>query len=130
MRSVAVVSVSLTDKNLEVLNRLQKEFGLAGRSETIRACVRSAEATLKEREALTGIVEGVLIAVHRQAEGENLEESVHHRLDIITTQVHTHLNNGKCLDVFFIKGEAEGVKELLTAFQRDECLEYIKFVPS
>lgn len=122
-----IVSVSLTGKNLDALDMLQEAYGLTGRSEVVRACIRSAEAEVRERGSLQGDVEGVLITVH-QSEGTN--ENKHEYQDIITTQVHSHLKNGKCLDVFLIRGSAEVVKRMLTDLQGSEHMEYVKFIQS
>ena len=48
MRNMTVISVSLTDRNIQDLDRLQDILGLAGRSETIRVCLRSAEEEIRE----------------------------------------------------------------------------------
>ena len=52
---MTVISVSLTDKNLEDLDKLQKRsVGLAGRSEAIRVCLRSAESEIRDRDSMEG----------------------------------------------------------------------------
>lgn len=127
---MTVISVSLTDKNIEDLDQLQEMLGLAGRSEAIRVCLRSAEEEIKEREKMDGEVEGIMISVHRNDEGHGPDELRHRFQRNIRTQVHSHLKNGKCLDVFLVGGPAEEVRDLLAAFQKDESLEYIKFVRS
>jgi CopG family nickel-responsive transcriptional regulator len=127
---MTVISVSLTDKNLENLDKLQKTLGLAGRSETVRVCVRAAEDELREREKLEGDVEGILIVIHQADNDHGLEEAIHEYKGVIATQVHSHLKNGKCLDVFLVGGKAEAIKEMLSFFQGAESLEYTKFVQS
>ncbi len=127
---MTVISVSLTDKNIEDLDQLQEMLGLAGRSEAIRVCLRSAEEEIKEREKMEGEVEGIMISVHRNDEGHGPDELRHRFQRNIRTQVHSHLKNGKCLDVFLVGGPAEEVRDLLAAFQKDDSLEYIKFVRS
>ncbi len=130
MRNMTVISVSLTDKNIEDLDKLQQLLGLAGRSEAIRVCLRSAEAEIKEREKMDGEVEGIMIAVHNAQEGHGLDEARHEYQGNIKTQVHSHLKDGKCLDVFLIGGTAGSIREMLATFQKDETLEYIKFLKS
>jgi len=130
MRNMTVISVSLTDKNLEDLDKLQDILGLAGRSEAIRVCMRSAEAEIKEREKLEGDVEGIMISVHRTENGHGIDEMRHEFQENIKTQVHSHLKNGKCLDVFLVGGSADEIRKMLASFQKDEFLEYIKFVRS
>ena len=130
MRNMTVISVSLTDKNIEDLDRLQSMLGLAGRSEAVRVCLRSAEEEIREREKMEGEVEGIMIAVHKTDEGHGPDEMRHRFKDNIKAQVHSHIKNCKCLDVFLVGGTADEIKGLLAAFQKDESLEYIKFVRS
>ena len=127
---MTIVSVSLTEKNLEVLERIQGELGLSGRSEAIRACLRSADSEVRERENLDGDVEGVLIVVHQTHRNPQLDDVRHTYQDLITTQIHSHMKRDKCLDVFIIRGEGQIVRNMISAFKRDENLEYVKFVHS
>ena len=80
---------------------------------------------IKEREKLTGDIDGILIVVHKANGDHELDDVRHEYQKNIATQVHSHLKNGKCLDVFFVSGKADSVKQMLAAFQKDESLEYI-----
>lgn len=123
-----VVSVSLTDKNLELLGQIQESLGLTGRSEVIRACLRSAESELKEREKLSGDIEGVLVIVHDSHHSSRLDEIRHVFQDQISTQIHSHLKNHKCLEVFIVKGKAENIKRMLDSLRGFDHFEYVRFV--
>jgi len=125
-----IVSVSLTEKNMKVLEKIQEWLGLTGRSEAIRVCLRSAEAEAREREKLIGNVEGVLVIVHDSHNSPELDGARHKHQRLITTQIHSHLRNDKCLEVFIIRGRAAEVKEMLKLFQGDDGLDYVKFVQS
>ncbi len=122
-----IVSVSLTERNLDTLDMLQKVYGLTGRSEAVRVCIRSAETEVRERGVLQGDVEGVLITIHL---AEGVDENRHDYQEIITTQIHSHLKNGKCLNVFLIRGQAAAVKAMLSELQGSEHMEYVKFIQS
>ena len=125
-----VVSVSLTDRNLEMISRIQEVFGLSGRSEVVRTCLRSTEEELRERESLSGDVEGVLIIVHEHHQSKSLDEIRHEYQELITTQIHSHLKNDKCLEVFIVHGVSDRIKRMINEFRREDELDYVKFVPS
>ena len=125
-----IISVSLTEKNIDVIDRMQEAFGLKGRSEAIRACLRSTEDEIREREGLVGEVEGVLVVVHETHNSRNLDHIRHDFREIIETQIHTHLRNDKCLEVFIINGKAEEVRQLITEFRSTDDIDYVKFVQS
>jgi len=130
MVNMTVISVSLTEKNIDDLDKFQKLLGLAGRSEAIRVCLRSAETELRERETLKGELDGIIIAVHKAEEGHGVDEARHKFQKNIITQVHSHLKSGKCLDVFLVSGDSTSITDLIADFQKDDTLEYIKFVKS
>jgi len=127
---MSIVSVSLTEKNKEILDKIQDSLGLASRSETIRVCLRCAETEAREREVLVGNVEGVLIIVHSTHKRSELDEARHLYKELIKTQIHSHLKNSKCLEIFIIQGTADNVKKMLTLFHGNDGLDYVKFIRS
>ena len=48
--------------------------------------------------------------------------------DIINTQIHSHMKEGKCLETFLIQGKADRVKYLLNLFQTSDKMEYVKLI--
>ncbi len=128
-----VISISLTERNLESLDALRDALSMSGRSEAVRLCLRTAEAEIREREGYQGELEGVLVMVH----GGNLPDSSHrldltHHMfqDIITTKIHTHLMSDKCLEVMIIRGRGGKVNQMLSYFQTDDNIEYVRFLRS
>lgn len=125
-----IISVSLTEKNIDVIDRMQEAFGLKGRSEAIRTCLRSTEDEIREREGLVGEIEGVFVVVHETHNSRHLDHIRHDFREIIETQIHSHLKNDKCLEVFIINGNAEEVRQLITEFRSTDDIDYVKFVQS
>jgi CopG family transcriptional regulator, nickel-responsive regulator len=125
-----IVSISLSEDNTKALDKLQKAHKLNGRSEAVRVCIRSAEAEVRDRESLKGEVEGVLIVVHDSHGAPGLEDLSHSYQDVVATQIHSHLRNHKCLEVFIVRGPAGPVQEMIGSFQKDDQIDYVKFVQS
>ena len=130
LAAMPVVSVSLDEDSLKVLDRIQKMNELSGRSEAVRVCLRSAEAEVRDRESMKGEVEGVLVVIHASHNEPSLDELKHEFQAVVSTQIHSHLKDQKCLEVFIVRGPSDVVKEMLTRFQRDEKMDYVKFVQS
>ncbi len=128
--ALTIISVSLTEKNLDVIDRMQNAFGLRGRSEAIRACLRATEDEIREREGMEGHVEGVLIIVHESHRSQNLDHIRHDYQTLIQTQIHSHLKNEKCLEVFIVKGDSTDIHGMINEFKGKEELDYVKFVQS
>jgi len=125
-----IVSISLSEDNIKALDKVQRAHKLNGRSEAIRVCIRSAEAEVRDRESLKGEVEGVLIVVHDSHGAPDLEGRSHSYQDVVATQIHSHLRNHKCLEVFIVRGPADPVQEMIASFQKDDQIDYVKFVQS
>ena len=125
---MTIISVSLNDKILKELDRVQKEIAFTGRSEVIRAGIRMLISDAKERESLTGRIKGVLLLIHAH-DAENFITKIKHKfLDIIHTQLHNRFREGKCLEMFILDGDANRIRELTNLFQKNEGIEYSKFL--
>ena len=123
-----IISISLNEELLKEIDRVQKEFGFSGRSEVIRAGIRMLIADNKEKEKLIGAINSILLLVHNQEVEDTVTEIKHKFEDIINTQIHSHLKDDKCLEVFILNGDAERIKQLIKLFQVCGKMEYIKLV--
>jgi CopG family nickel-responsive transcriptional regulator len=82
---MTIISISLTDDILEEIDKLQKELGFSGRSEVVRAGARMLLADNKEKEALEGGLNSVLLLIHAQKVEDVVTEIKHEFEDIIST---------------------------------------------
>jgi CopG family nickel-responsive transcriptional regulator len=48
--------------------------------------------------------------------------------DIIRTQVHSHLKEDKCLEIFTLEGNAKRIQSIVKAFQVNRKLDYVKLI--
>jgi Predicted transcriptional regulators containing the CopG/Arc/MetJ DNA-binding domain and a metal-binding domain len=125
---MVIVSVSLNDKILEEIDRIQKELGFSGRSEVIRAGARMLISDNKEKEKLTGKINSILLLIHNQKVEDVVTEIKHRFEDITKTQIHTHLREDKCLEIFVLNGDAGRIKRLVNLFQTSRKMEYVKLI--
>ena len=58
-----VISVSLSNENLEFLDKIQDIYKLKGRSDAVRTSIHSAISEMQDMENMSGNVEGILITV-------------------------------------------------------------------
>jgi len=123
-----VVSISMNERLLEELDRIQREMGYSGRSEAIRAGIRMLVTDSREKERLRGEVRGVLLVIHDHAAENMINDVKHMYVDVIHTQLHNRIRDGKCLEVFILDGEAERVRGLTMDLQRGEKNEYVKLL--
>jgi CopG family nickel-responsive transcriptional regulator len=125
---MVIVSISLNDTVLREIDRIQKTFGYSGRSEVIRAGARLLISESKENEKLTGNINSILLLVHSQDMEDVVTEIKHSFEDITKTQIHSHLREDKCLEVFVLKGDADRIKEMVRLFQTSRKIEYVKLI--
>ncbi|HDI72734.1 MAG TPA: CopG family ribbon-helix-helix protein [Candidatus Altiarchaeales archaeon] len=123
-----IISISLSDKLLEETDRIQKELGFSGRSEVIRAGTRMLIADSRKKEKLVGRINSILLLIHNQKVEDIVTEIKHRFEDITKTQIHSHLRENKCLEVFVLDGDAKRIKEITRLFQASGKMEYVKLI--
>ena len=125
---MAIVSISLNDTILKEIDRIQNALGYSGRSEVIRAGARLLISESKEKERLTGNINSILLLIHSQ-DAENVVSEIKHKFENVTkTQIHSHLRENKCLEVFVLDGEADRIKEMVRLLQTSRKMDYVKLI--
>ena len=123
-----IVSISLNDRILKEIEAIQDEMGFSGRSETIRAAIRMLMADKREKDDLIGTLDATLLVIHDEDASDNVSKIRHDFQDLIKTQIHNHLENNKCLEIFVVKGDAERIKLMKNSFQIEKNLDYVKLI--
>lgn len=127
---MTIVSISLDDECLESLDTIVSTLGLRGRSEAVRASIRSAMNELRETDEFSGPTEGVMIIVHGSHFNQWVGMIQHKYNESIKTQLHSHLRNGKCLELMIISGDGTSIRNMMREIQSVGDAEYMKFVRS
>lgn len=124
-----IVSVSLNEDIIVEIDKLQKDLGFSGRSEIVRAALRSLIAEERERKNLTGSVHGVMLVVHDEKSDNEVNEMGHSFDMIITTHIHNKTERDKCLEIFLLKGDAKEVNEMLKRFKTNRKMDQVRLLP-
>lgn len=125
-----IVSISLNQKILDEIDTLQNEMGFSGRSEAIRAGIRMLLADKREKDDLFGVIDATLLVIHDEKYSALVSKIRHDFQSLIKTQIHNHLENQKCLEIFVIKGDAEKIRKMTNTFETNKSLDYVKLVVS
>ena len=126
--AMPIVSISLNDEILTELDKLQKSMGFSGRSEAIRAGIRTFVAEEKQKAELSGNVHAILLVVHND-EFDHIVSGIKHNFeDLITTHLHSKIEGEKCMELFVIDGEAERVSTITRDFQTNKKMDTVKLV--
>ena len=123
-----IISISLSEGMLREIDKLKEELGFSARSELLRAGARMLIADKREKEKLEGRINAILMLIHSQNVEDVVTEIKHRFEDITNTQIHTHLRENKCLEVFILEGDAGRVREMLNLFQSCGKMDYVKLI--
>jgi len=123
-----IVSISLTDEILKEIDVLQKSLGFSGRSDAIRAGIRSFVSEEKQKEDLSGNVNAILLVVHNDEYDDQVNGIKHSYEDLITTHLHSKIEGDKCMELFMLKGEADSVTSITKDFQINKRMDTVKLV--
>ena len=123
-----IVSISLTEEILKEIDSLQKNLGFSGRSDAIRAGIRSFVSEEKQKENLSGNVNAILLVVHNDEYDNQVNGIKHSYEDLITTHLHSKIEGDKCMELFMLKGEAESGSSITKDFQINKRMDTVKLV--
>ncbi len=123
-----IISISLNQEILSELDRLQKTMGFSGRSEAIRAGIRTFVSEEKQKLEFTGNIHAILLVVHND-EFDHIVSGIKHNFeDLITTHLHSKIEGEKCMELFVIDGDAEKVSTITRDFQINKNMDTVKLV--
>ncbi|MCH7757253.1 MAG: CopG family ribbon-helix-helix protein [Thaumarchaeota archaeon] len=123
-----IVSISLNDEILTELDKLQKSMGFSGRSEAIRAGIRSFVSEEKQKSDLSGVIHAILLVVHNNEFDHIVSGITHNFEDLITTHLHSKIEKEKCMELFVIHGDAEKISTITKDFQTNKKMDTVKLV--
>jgi len=127
---MTIVSISLPEESTEALENIQESLGLSGRSEAVRAAIRIAGSEVNDMKKFDGDIEGVLIIVHGTHSDRWIGMLQHKYEGMIRTQLHSHLQNRKCLEVMILSGGSETLERMIREIHGEGKADYVKFVRS
>lgn len=123
-----IVSISLNDELLTELDKLQKSMGFAGRSEAIRAGIRSFVSEEKQKDELSGNLHAILLVVHNDEFDDMIAGIKHSFEDLIITHLHSKIHGNKCVELFMLDGEAERISTITRNFKINKKMDNVKLV--
>ena len=125
---MTIVSISLNDEILSELDKLQNSMGFSGRSEAIRAGIRTFVSEEKQNSNLSGNIHAILLVLHNDEYDHVVSGITHNFEDLITTHLHSKIDKEKCMELFVIDGDAEQVTTMTKDFQRNKNMDTVKLV--
>ena len=126
---MTIVSVSLNDEILNEMSKLQKSLGFTGRSEIIRASVRTMLSEERKKQDLIGDVHAIFLVIHDEKSDDQINEIGHAYDKLINTHLHNKIDKDRCLEIFVLKGDANQVRNMTKRFQSNKKMDNVKLIP-
>ena len=113
---MAVVSISMPDSLLERLDRFAEDHGFSGRSEVLREASRTLmeefdDPRLEDRALMATVT--VLFDYQTADVEEALIELRHEYDDLVASNLHSHVGNHNCMELFVLEGDLEEISEFV-----------------
>jgi CopG family nickel-responsive transcriptional regulator len=124
-----VISLSIDEDTLNKIDEIQEKGSFNGRSELIRKAVEGLHQEVKDRGKLSGDMNAVIVVRHPHEHEGGISETSHEFDEIITTQLHSKLNENKCLEVFHTHGDAEQVIDFYNQLEGSKHTESVNIIP-
>ncbi len=101
------------------LEKCMATLGVKSKSRLVQEALRYFIA--EHRWRLGGRVAGVLGILYDHEIGhadEELTDIQHHYLDVITSALHVHLDERRCMLIIVVRGDSDRIKKLLAEIER------------
>jgi CopG family nickel-responsive transcriptional regulator len=124
---MSIVSISIPKSLLEKVDSYIREQGFANRSEIIRQALRAYISEGKRLGELQGkITATVTIIYQRGARSGQISDVQHGYSNIVLTFLHTHIEEGYCMEIIVAKGDAKVMKAFIAALKANKQISEVK----
>ena len=119
--TMSVVSLSIPRSLLEKVDQYVKEQGFVNRSEIIRQALRAYMSEGRSISELQGRITAIITIVYqREAKRNQIADVQHNFGPVVQTFLHTHIQEGYCVEIIVARGEAPVINALVQALKANE----------
>jgi len=124
---MSIVSLSIPKSLLEKVDRYLREQGFANRSEIIRQALRAYMSESRRLSELQGRITAIITIVYRrEAKRAQITDVQHNFGPVVLTFLHTHIEEGNCIEIIVARGDAQVIKALIEALKVNEQISEVK----
>jgi CopG family nickel-responsive transcriptional regulator len=125
--TMSIVSLSIPRSLLEKVDQYMKEQGFANRSEIIRQALRAYMSEGRSISDLQGRITAIITIVYqREAKRNQITDVQHNFGPVVLTFLHTHIQEGYCVEIIVARGEAHVINALVQALKANEQISEAK----
>lgn len=124
---MSIVSLSIPKNLLEKVDQYVKEQGFANRSEIIRQALRAYMSEGRSLSELQGRITAIITIVYqREAKRNQITDAQHNFGPAVLTFLHTHVQEGYCVEIIVARGDAKVINALVQALKANEQISEAK----
>lgn len=123
-----IVSLSLPDQMVRAMDEIQDSVGFAGRSELVRAAIRLLLEDTREKNAMAGKSNAVVVVSHASVDEDPVTRLKHSFGDIVRTHIHCRISEEDCIEVFVLSGEGKQISAMSKGFEREKKIKSVKLL--
>jgi CopG family nickel-responsive transcriptional regulator len=125
--TMSIVSLSIPKSLLEKVDQYVKEQGFANRSEIIRQALRAYMSEGRSLSDLQGRITAIITIVYqREAKRNQITDVQHNFGPVVLTFLHTHIQEGYCVEITVARGDAKVINTLVQALKANEQISEAK----
>ena len=128
MFEMPIVSLSIPDQMIKEIDQMQKSGGFAGRSELVRAAIRLLVEDSREKHALSGRMNAILVVTHDESNEAPITRLKHEFEEIVRTHIHNKISQNNCVELFLLEGDGKKIGSMTREFQKEDKLKSVKMV--
>ena len=126
---MTIVSLSFPETMINDMDEIQKSGGFAGRSELVRTAIRLLIEDSKQKDALTGHMNAIVVVTHDEENEAPVTKLKHQFEDIVKTHLHNKVSRSNCVELFLLEGDGKRIASMVREFQKEDKLKSVKLVP-
>ena len=111
-----IISLAVKGNLLKKADELVSDYGFKSRSEVFRAGLK--ELLRAREEKLSGPTKCVLMLSHKKEKEAGIVSVRHVYEDLLETQIHAHLADKLCTEIFILSGDGERINQMIREFRR------------
>jgi CopG family transcriptional regulator, nickel-responsive regulator len=123
-----IVSLSFPDQMIKEIDQIQEAQGFTGRSELVRAAIRLLLTDSKEKEAISGHTNAIIVVTHEESNEAPITKLKHQFEDIVKTHIHNKVSHSNCVELFILEGDGKKVASMAKEFQKEDKMKSVKLL--
>jgi CopG family nickel-responsive transcriptional regulator len=125
--TMSIISLSIPKALLEKVDNYIKEQGYANRSEIVRQALRTYISEAKKLDDLKGNITATITIIYQKgAKTGQQTDSQHHFSNVVLTFLHTHIEEGYCIEVVVARGDSQTMKAFINSLRASKQVSEVK----